>query len=82
MTDTRVGEYGRAGRTFGQWWDWEGPYATVSVPELHDFCRRAYLCTPYFCCIMLHPTGLRKDLREFFLSNGNNISFFIKNNGT
>src|SRR5436190_470036 len=43
MTDTRVGEYGREGRTYGQGWDWEGPYSTVSVPELHDFCRRAYL---------------------------------------
>src|SRR5205823_14651379 len=47
MTDTKVGTYGRDGRTFGQWWDWEGPYATVSVPELHDFCRRAYLAAVY-----------------------------------
>src|SRR5437763_16527323 len=47
MTDTRVGSYGREGRTFGQWWDWEGAYVTVSVPELHDFCRRAYIAAGY-----------------------------------
>jgi putative nucleotidyltransferase with HDIG domain len=34
--DTRVGRYGRQGRTYGQWWDWEGKYAAVSVSELHD----------------------------------------------
>jgi L-2-hydroxycarboxylate dehydrogenase (NAD+) len=45
--DTKVGNYGRDGRTYGQWWDWEGEYATVSVSELHDFCRRAYLAAGY-----------------------------------
>src|SRR5262245_48550879 len=45
--DTKVGNYGREGRTYGQWWDWEGEYATVSVSELQDFCRRAYLAAGY-----------------------------------
>src|SRR3954462_6932649 len=47
MTDTRVGENGRKGRTNGRGGVWEGPYATVSVAELHDFCRRAYLAAGY-----------------------------------
>src|SRR4030095_1805230 len=36
------------------------------------------LCTPDFFGIMLHPPGLGKNLLEFFLSNTDNVSLFVK----
>ena len=29
-------------RTFGQWWDWKGDYARVSIPALTGLCVAAY----------------------------------------
>ncbi|HEV8298035.1 MAG TPA: Ldh family oxidoreductase [Acidimicrobiales bacterium] len=33
---------GNDARTYGQWWDWTGPYATVPIADLTTVCRAAY----------------------------------------
>src|SRR4051795_9335993 len=35
--------YGSPDRTYGQWWDWAGPWARVDVAELEAFCIDCYV---------------------------------------
>jgi L-2-hydroxycarboxylate dehydrogenase (NAD+) len=39
---TESGQSGDRARTYGQWWDWHGPYTTVPLEELEGFVERAW----------------------------------------
>src|SRR3954470_3082636 len=48
MKDTEVAPaphaigYGNPERTYGQWWDWKGPWIRADLDELEEFCLRCY----------------------------------------
>ena len=34
--------YGNPERTYGQWWDWKGPWVRADITELEAFCLQCY----------------------------------------